>query len=439
MITTCGKGTEQWRALVATWLGAFFDGMDASIFILVLFPTLSELLHSQSHGTIAWHGAIILATFMIGWTTGSAIFGLIADRVGRVRTMIMTILLYAACTALCATSHNWVELAVYRFFVGCGIGGEISVGAVLLAEAWKGSSRYWATGVMCSSFGCGYLFTALLGYALGGFGWRWLYLVGAIPALLTIYIRLKLKDSDHFLAVQKDQTNEQTQNLLSYPARLLLLFNKEYRQRTVCVIGLAAASIVGYWAILSWIPAWVNQLVGSSDAVNERSIAAIVLNLGSITASIIFGFLYEKIGRVNSFRLAFGGALISCVTMFSTVTAYGPLLLFWVFMVGFFAIAPFIPLYIYVPELYDTRIRSTAFGISVQSGRIFAAMAALLAGQLISTLGGSYAIAGTWVSSIYLVGFLSTAIMPLSIRLLDEPQTAPMLPEMTPTPLGRSS
>ncbi|MBY0356872.1 MAG: MFS transporter [Candidatus Obscuribacterales bacterium] len=409
---------ESWQTLIATWLGTFFDGMDASIFVLVLFPTLSELLHTKSHSIIAWHGALILATFMIGWTVGSAIFGMIADRFGRVRTMIFTILLYAVCTALCATSHNWMELAFYRFFVGCGIGGEVSVGAVLLAEAWKGSSRYWATGILCSSFGAGYLFTALLNYGIGSFGWRWLYLAGALPALLTIYIRLKLKDSPCFLENQTNMVSKQKSCLTKFS----ILFDQEHRQRTVCVIGLAAATIVGYWAILSWIPAWINQLVGSSTAVNERSTAAVILNIGSIASSLIFGLLYERIGRVNSFRLAFGGALISCLAMFTSVTTYGPLLLFWAFMVGFFAAAPFVSLFIYVPELYDTQIRSTAFGTSVQSGRIFAAIASLAAGQLISAMGGSYAVAGATVSTVYLVGFLATAFMPLNIRTLEQPK-----------------
>lgn len=426
----------QWQVLLATWFGMFFDGMDASIFVMVLFPTLSELLHTQSHAVVGFHASVILATFMVGWTVGSAIFGLIADRVGRVRVLISTILLYAVCTALCAFSHNWVELAIYRFFVGCGIGGEITVGSILLAEIWKGPARYWATGVICSSFGFGYLCTALLNYALGGFGWRCLYLVGVIPALLTIYIRLRLKDSPEFMQVMQRMHKEESVSKKGDVDKFRQLFDLKHRPKTLCVMGLAAAAIVGYWAVLSWIPAWINQLVGSSTAVVERSTAAVVLNIGSIISALVFGCIFDKVGRVNSFRIAFAGALLSCVAMFTTVTTYGPALLFWVFMVGFFSEAPFVPLLIYVPELYATKIRSTAFGISVQSGRLFAAAAALMAGQLIALFGGSYAVAGAAVSLIYVVGFLATIFMPVSQGMMDEVKPA----ERTePVPVGASS
>ncbi len=186
--------SSQWHVLTATWLGEMFDGMDASIFVLVLFPALSELLNTKSHSIVGVHGSYILATFMVGWAIGGIVFGILADHIGRARTLVYTILLYAIFTGLCALSHNWQEMAFYRFLVGCGIGGEISIGGVLMAESWQGKSRLHATGLMCSSFGFGYLVASFLNLLVGGLGWRWLFLVGIVPALLTAYIRANLKE-----------------------------------------------------------------------------------------------------------------------------------------------------------------------------------------------------------------------------------------------------
>jgi len=378
--------------------------MDASIFVLALFPTLSELLRTQSHSEVGVAASYILATFMVGWTVGSAVFGMLADRIGRVNTMIITILLYAIFTGLCAISHNAFELGVYRFFVGCGIGGEISVGAVLLAEAWNGKSRYWATGVMCTSFGFGYLVTALVNMVIGQAGWRWLYLFGMLPALLTIYLRLKLKESKQFEAARTAPIKHEN-------ASMSALFNAENRHKTICVMALASACIVGYWAVLAWIPAWVNHLVGTS-AISERSTTVVILNIGSILGAIAMGVIYGKLGSKKTFLLSFIGAFISCVVMFMTVKSYGVDLLAWAFVVGFFAEAPFVPLFIYVPELFGVRQRATGFGVSVQSGRLFAAAAAITAGQLIAFSGGSYAIAGSTIACVYLLGMAACAFMP---------------------------
>lgn len=400
---------QEWQVLLATWLGTIFDGMDASIFVLALYPTLSELLNTSSHAQVGMVASYILAAFMVGWAVGAAFFGALADRIGRVNTMALTILLYAICTGLCATSHNCWELGIYRFFVGCGIGGEISVGAVFLAETWKGRPRYWATGMLCTAFGIGYLITALLNYGLGAHGWRALYFVGMLPAFLTIYIRLKLQESTHFtLAIER---RERRRSRGARRLAFLQMFNKSNRSKTACVLTLAVSAIIGYWAVLSWIPAWVNQLTGH-NATMERSTVAVVFNIGAIVGALVLGVFFDKLGHKKAFFLSFTGALISCLCLFLTVHTWGPELLSWVFVVGIFSEAPFVPLFIYVPELFNADIRGTAFGISIQAGRLLAAMAAIMAGQLIALFGGSYAMAGSCIALMYLAGMGASLVLP---------------------------
>lgn len=413
------RSREKWHVLFATWLGELFDGMDASLYALVMFPALSELLKTNSHATVGVIGSIVLATFMVGWAAGSVLFGIMADRLGRAKTMMITILLYALFTGLCGLAQSWQELAFYRFLVGCGIGGEISIGAVMLSEYWKGKSRLHAVAALSTSFGFGYLIAAILNLGLGQFGWRWLFFAGVAPALVTLYMRAKLKEPEQF--VQMQQLRKQLKELPSanvpgevhhlLSPSLAQLFTAENRTKVFCVIGLASASIIGYWAVLSWIPPWINQLTGT-NAVVERSTAAIVMNIGAILAAGAGGFIIQHLGRARAFRLSFGCALLTCLGMFLTVKSFSPVLLMWVFFIGGFATLPFVILFCYVPELFSANIRGTAFGFSVQVGRIFAATAALLGGQIIAAFAGSYATAASTVSLMYGVGFICTLFMP---------------------------
>ncbi len=410
---------SKWHVLLATWLGELFDGMDASIFVLVMFPAVSELLGTTSHSIVGQYGSFIMAIFMLGWAVGAIVFGILSDNIGRTKTMIITILLYAICTGLCATSQNWWELAFYRFLVGCGIGGEISIGAVMISEYWHGRSRLHAVAALNTSFGCGYLMAALLNLGLGAIGWRWLFLAGVAPALITLYIRTKLKEPEQFTVVKelKDQLRRKDKSALTADQTQLIrftlfeLFSAENRFKVLTVIGLASTTIVGYWAVLSWIPAWINQLTGTA-AVVERSQAAVIMNIGAILAAAAGGLILTKIEKSTAFRLTFIGALVCCLGMFLSVKEFGPALLGWVFFAGAFATLPFVFLFAYVPELFAAHIRGTAFGFSVQVGRIVAAGASIAGGQIIANCHGSYAIAGASVALIYIVGIIASVFMP---------------------------
>lgn len=410
-----------WHVLAATWLGELFDGMDASIYVLTLYPALSELLNTQSHVEIAPIGAAIMAIFIIGWTLGGMVFGTLADYIGRSRTMVITILLYAICTGLCALSHNWVELAIYRFFVGFGIGGEIGIGAVMISECWKGRSRAHAAGILASSFACGYLVAALLNLSIGQFGWRCLFFAGIAPALVTLYIRSHVKEPEQFLlmqALKKSLRSRRRSDLTKDEQELIgftfpRMFAGTNLRSTMVVIGLATPAIVGYWAVLSWIPAWINQLV-PGGAITERSTAAVVMNLGAICSTVSAGIIVSAIGRRSAFKVASAGALLCCLILFGTVSQFGPAFIILSFFLGAFASLPFALLFVYVPELFDASIRSTAFGFSVTVGRFFAAAAAIAGGQLIAYFGGSYPAAGMTVGMIYIVGLIVSFFMPIT-------------------------
>lgn len=420
------EGPKPWHVLLATWLGGVFDGMDSSIFAIVLHPALSELLGTNGHTLaksadtlIGQHGSYIIALFMLGWALGAMMFGALADKIGRARTLTITILLYALCTGLCAFVHNWWELGLCRFLVGAGIGGEMGVGAVMLSECWPGKSRIHAVSFMATSLGFGYLLTALLNLGLGHFGWRYLFLAGITPAFLTVYIRTKLKESHHFQNLQEEKklAAGKPESERSDDEKKLLrsgfhdLLQGETLKKTAIVSALTSTAIITWWAVIAWIPAWINQMTGAL-AVEERSYAMFFKDFGMIASGLAGGFLIRKFGYARCMGMSCLMAFICTVTMFTTVKSMTPLLFAWVTAVGFFAHVPFVLLWIYIPELYETRIRSTAFGVSYNIGRFLAAAAAIGGGELIRLFGGSYAMAASSVASVYLVGAVVSFFMP---------------------------
>lgn len=414
-----------WHVLAAAWLGNVFDGLDASIFTIVLFPAMSELLKTTSHSLVGIYGSVILAALMLGYFAGGVCFGMLADRIGRTKTMMLTILLYASCTGLCALSHNWIDLAFYRFLVGCGIGGEIVVAGVTLAESWSGESRLKAMGWYSAAFSVGYIIAASLNLFLGHLGWRWLFVAGMFPAFLTLYIRFKVKDPVEFEIVKQYKARLRAKpksELTAEQATILRptfpqVFSTKNRHRTFLAVCLGSTAIVGYWAVLSWVSPWINQLTGT-NAVIERSWAAIVMSIGGVIGATSTWLLVARIGRAMSFRLVFLGACLCIVTMFLSVHEFGPQLLAWCFLVGVFAHTPFALLLIYLPELFDAEIRGTAVGFCFNAGRLVGAAAALGSGQLIALFGGSYAMAGACCALLYLGGVLSSLfVRPHTIML----------------------
>lgn len=396
---------NQRHVLIGTWLGELFDGMDASMFALVLVPAVSELLHTKSPQIIGPTAALILATFMIGWALGAVIFGYLADRIGRTKVMLITILIYAGSSGLCALSASWQELAFYRFITGLGIGGEITIGAVLVSECWKGKDRLHASSFLTSSFGAGYLLAAVFSYFLSSISWRLLFWVGVLPALVTLYIRSKISEPESFRLHKQRQAHTKEAD-----TPLATCFSRENRGSITNIAALASTTIVGYWAILSWIPAWISQITGTA-AQAEKSVTVIAMNLGAIAFSLTAGHLVSKVGRRKSFQIAFLLSFLSIATLFGLFKSYSPLVPVMAFFVGGFSCAPFALLFIYVPEVFPIKARTTAFGISVQTGRICAAVASLMAGQIIAACAGSYAAAGSVLNVVYLFGLLATCFM----------------------------
>ena len=385
----------QWRVLICACLGWALDIMDGYLYAIVLFPAMSELLGTTQSATIGWYGGIVLSIFMIGWALGGLIFGPIADRYGRAKTMAITILIYAVFTGLCSIAGSWQELALYRFMTGLGIGGEWSAGAALIAETWPERSRAKAAGIMQSCGGIGFFLASLLYLFIGPYGWRWVFALGILPAVVAFYIRRSLDEPERWVRA-KAQSH-------SLPA----IFKKPLRRDVLVGTGLAVIATFGYQGAIQWVPSWISAMLhaqGAKTAIPQVSLITTVLNFGGMFGCLVFPFVAERLGRKRALLCYFLGALVFVPTTFFRAETFIQALIVSPLM-GFFAAGVFAGFAIYFPELFPTAVRATAQGFCYNFARIVSAFAPIAVGAIVSRY-GSFAPAIAIVSLVYLLGLI---------------------------------
>jgi MFS family permease len=228
----------QWFVLIVAALGWLLDCMDQQLFNLARVPAMKELLKGtfpadataqQISSSVSEHAGYATAIFLLGWATGGLIFGVLGDRIGRAKTMLITILLYSGCTGLSALATAFWDFALYRFLTGLGVGGEFAVGVALVAEVMPDKARPYALsllqalstvgniGAAITSMSLGHLEeTGVLGNLGGWPAWRWMFIVGALPALLVVLVRRKLKEPDRWAQLKQSQTAEQAKKMGDY-------------------------------------------------------------------------------------------------------------------------------------------------------------------------------------------------------------------------------
>ena len=399
-----------WLVLFVAWLGWVFDSMDSTIYALVLHPALQELLRGSSVGTvsqeaISWYGGIIFSIFLIGWSVGGILFGVLADRFGRTRVLIWTILIYAIFTGMAALSQSWWQLALFRFLTALGIGGEWAAGAALVAEIWPESKRTKAAGLLQSAWAVGFLLAALINLVLRGAGWRPIFVVGIGPALLGLFVRLWVKEPERWVKARSLETSGDRWGIL----KLRELFKPGRLRATLVGSGLAFVAVFGLWGATYWTPTLVRSLpdLQNQDAASVNSAvsyATILLNVGSLAGYLTFGPMAERFGRRPIFAVMYLGSLVMLPVTFLSPHSYAHVLLLLP-LLGFFNNGIFSGFAIYLPELYPTYIRATGAGFCFNAGRILAAGGPFLTGYLVSllkTVGG----AASAVALIYLVGLV---------------------------------
>jgi len=392
----------QWLVFFVVWAGWSLDATDFGLFSLVLRPALTELLGGQP--TIAEIGRVggLLSTIgLLGWAFGGFLFGIIADYIGRVRTLALSILIYSVFTGLQGLSHSPFEFGIYRFFAGVGTGAEIIVGIPLVAEAFAEVHRAKILGVMMTGGAMGSIIGGQVYALIGGFGWRYVFFAGIAPALLLLLIRRGMVEPEHFQAVRERRralatearaARAEDREFLRFVP--LQLFNKQLRFNTFVGLLFALGTLLAIWTTVIWLPT-IQSLMLEKEGIKGAAAAPIIgrnmmlWGIGGIFGYACFGFIADLIGRRPTVAFYNVGTLVLGLTLFlavSTMAPYPYLLLIY----GFFVLGVFSGHAVYIPELFPTHVRATAVSFCNVGARVITSFGPLVAGLLAAPFGGNF-------------------------------------------------
>lgn len=388
--------------LVAAFLGWMFDGLEMGLFPLIARPALQQL--QAAHGLVAddrfvgqWMG-IVTSAFLIGAALGGVVFGWLGDRIGRVRAMTWSILCYSMFSGLAYFATETWHLGATRFIAALGMGGEWSLGVALVMEVWPDSRRAMLAGVIGAAGNLGFLLIAVIGrvFVVSVDSWRWVALVGALPALLTLVMRLFVPESERWKQATSDAVP---------PAPVAEIFRPGQRRNTILAALLCGVFLIGTWGSVQWLPLWADQITGGTQPAAKADTQAWTA-IGAVVGCLAGAWLGDRVGRRRAYFFLCVLSLVSCAWFFRGVAHYGTWFLSLTFVTGVCTAAFYGWTPLYLPELFPTRARATGQGFAYNAGRVFAALGALQMGALMHYFGGDYAKAGAVITLVYAVGLV---------------------------------
>ncbi len=349
----------QWRTLLAAMLGWMLDAMDVMLYSFALVAIQQEFALTGTQS------GLLTTAMLFAAALGGILAGYLADRVGRTRVLMGSILTYSLFTAAIATASSFEQLLFWRILVGFGLGAEWSAGTVLVAESWPARHRGKAIAITQSGWAIGYILASLLAAAiLPAYGWRPLFALGILPALLTLWIRRAVPEPAAWSPALPRQ-----------PIRIL--WRPPLRRYVLVSVSMASLILFAYWGLFTWVPAYLASPVekGGAGLSVVRSTGFIIpMQLGALAGYLSFGFLADRFGR----RPAFVGFLLGAgvVTYLYGGLAQSPgFLLALGPLVGFFGHGYYSAFGAILSELFPSGIRATAQGFCYNGGRVVSALA----------------------------------------------------------------
>jgi MFS family permease len=358
--------SQQWRALFAAQSGYMLDAMDVLLYVFAV-----NTLRAEFHLDNAQAGFVSSVTLICS-AVGGIVCGMLADRFGRTRTLVYTILLYSFASGGTALSTGYYSLLFWRGIVGLGLGGQWSAGAVLVAETWPPQHRAKAIGFMQSGWALGYMLAAgVTALVLPHFGWRALFLTGLFPALAAIAIRRGVPEPEIWTRTVRK----------SLP--LSTLFSSTLLRRTILATALTTSVLFAYWGLFTWMPGYLSapkSAGGAGLSILRTSAWIVPMQIGAFLGYNSFGWIADRFGRRPAF-VTYMLAAAALVPLYGTARSGTTLLWLGPFL-GFFGSGYFSLFGAMLAELYPTSIRGTGQGFTYNFGRGLSALAPLVIGSL---------------------------------------------------------
>jgi len=416
----------QWKTLLASNIGWVCDGFETYALILTIGVALRQLLDPSLYSQIPIYAGSVIALTLVGWATGGIIGGILTDYFGRKRIMLASILTYSLTTGLSAIAWDWTSFAILRFIAGLGIGAEWVTGAAIVSEMWPNRMRGRGVGMMQCGFSIGFFLASLvwlLVSSLGPDAWRYMYLIGILPAFTAFWIRRQIpesplwekSDQERRLAQERQRRGEalvEREKSFNRFTLVDLFAEPELRRRVILAFLMSVTTSLGWYGISLWVPAHVASIAGRAGLTAQQwaAFAGMMFNAGGIVGYVAFGFLSDILGRKPVTMTFFAMSLLLVPVQFM-LTENLVLLLIMGATMGFFASGQYTWMSSWAPELFPTRVRATATGFIFNGARYLAAFGPLVSGALVVSLGG-YGRATLVIALIYILGFVCAPFLP---------------------------
>lgn len=380
------------QTMVASAVGYGIDGMDNLILGVALTAISLDIGLSQTEA-----GSLATVT-LIGAVLGGVLFGILGDYFGRIKTLTWSVILFAVFTGLTALAQGYVDLAIYRFIAGIGLGGEFGVGMALVAETWPAKMRARATSLVGVGGQAGVLIgTLAAGPIVTAWGWRALFVIGAIPALIAFVLRNRLAEPEAFTKIERERRR--------FPLRLLFADARTTRS-SIALLVLCSVQTFGYYGIMTWLPTYLSKQFGFSLTKSGTWTAVTVL--GMAAGMWIFGQLADRIGRRRTFWIFQAGAILSVLGYSQLADQYA--LLIGGAIMGVFVNGMLGGYGALMAELYPTAARATAENVLFNLGRAVGGFAPIVFALIAQS--SSFAVAIAFLAVLYAADMLMMFLLP---------------------------
>lgn len=356
---------------------------------------IKDLVGNKNPQEISDISAFVNAVFIFGWAFGGFTWGIISDRFGRKKSLLLSIAFYGIFTVFTGMMQNWWGIVICRFLSGFGVGGVLVVSLILMSEVWPARSKAIYIGILSIGFPIGIFSAGLINYIVAY--WRLGFFVGFIPLFISIIGIFLLKDSPGWQAHHAEKAKT---GVLKTSA-----FARDNRRSLIFGSVIFGSMLIGLWAIFSWLPTWIQSLVTDSDAQKQRGLSMMFMGMGGLLGGFLSGWLVNFAGIRKSMLICFSVCALFSFILFKTNTTFSNIIYAEIAVLALFFGGSQGVLSVYIPHLFPTGIRAAATGFCFNVGRLFTASAVLFIGILVTTLGG-YGNSIFIFSLVFVVGLL---------------------------------